>query len=137
MKTATSSWEQTYFVLNTIVFLLYTFSALYVLLKRSCKLDKSSLITIVVDLISFMMIFLNWTLNFFLILNQHITYVFVIVDIVATFLVGFITYYYSFEMRIVYNTLESQSHEAYKATHTKTLRIRNVLFLLLIFTLGV
>ena len=97
-----------FFILNVAYLLIYSLSATGVFYKLKVKLDRSSIITILVYWASDIVKFVNWLI---IIVDgtKRIMDYFVFPDIVATFLVIIITYYFAFEMRTVHNTLESQN----------------------------
>ena len=127
----------TFFWLNTFVFVFYTSLATFVLTKLHFKLDNVSLVSMAAAFISFLIRFINWMVykirgfdtqgN-----EQQFSAAFLAVDTIATSVFLMNSYFFVFEMKMVHSQILSKSHEEFIAREARNKRLRKFFMILAI-----
>ena len=81
----------------------------YLYLKFRCAIDKSAQLTMLVYLLTFLVKEMNWIIQPLIKDNIHYDDM-IMPDIVCTYLLNMLIYYFAFEMRIVWIKSESNSY---------------------------
>ena len=120
------------FWLNQIFFLLYIVSAIFVIYRLRCKIDRSSFLTIFLYICCFTVRMVTMIVAIFMDPeNKLIKYV-VVVDLTVTVFPVLAIVFLTFEMRVVYLKLEANCYEEFLKWHSRNYLIRNLIILCIV-----